>query len=230
MAEAQTLCPDCQYKSACFEQLNVEELRFADKSKVQIRYKKGETIIKQGSFVTHVLYVKQGLVKIYKEHSKEANLIYDILPSGTLVGLSNLYYSETFQFSVAALAESAICSIDREVLEKLITDNGAFARSVMESINTELQHLRNKMVSLTHKQTRGKLADSLLYLAENVFLTNTFSSKLSRNDLAEFSGMSMMSVVRTLQEFIKRGYLEEREGKINILDMEALEQISQETF
>ena len=230
MAEAETVCPDCQYKSACFEQLNVDELLYASKGKVQIRYRKGETIAKQGAFVTHVLYVKQGLVKIYREHSKDTNLIYDILPAGSLVGLSNLYYSKTFQFSVAALTDSAICSIDREVLEKLVMDNGAFARSVVESINNGLNHLQNKMISLTQKQTKGKLADSLLYLSEKVFLSNVFTSKLTRNDLAEFSGMSMMTVVRTLQEFIRKGYLEESEGKIKLTDMKALEQISQEAL
>jgi CRP/FNR family transcriptional regulator len=230
MAETETVCPDCQYKSACFEQLNEEELIFASKSRVQVRYRKGETIAKQGAFVTHVLYVKHGLVKIYREHSKDANLIYDILPAGSLVGLSNLFYSKTFQFSVAALTDSAICSIDREVLEKLVMDNGAFARSVMESINNGLNHLQNKMVSLTQKQTKGKLADSLLYLSKKVFLSNVFTSKLTRNDLAEFSGMSMMSVVRTLQEFIRKGYLEESEGKIKLTDMKALEQISQEAL
>lgn len=224
------VCPYCQYKSACFEHLNEEELLFANKSKVHIRYKKGETIAKQGAFVTNVHYVRQGLVKIYKEHNTEANVIYDILPAGSLVGLSNLYFSETFQFSAASLTESTICSIDKSVLEKLIQENGLFARSVLENVNEEIHHLRNKMVSLTQKQLRGKLADSLIYLTERVFFSNTFSNKLSRNDLAEFSGMSMMSVVRTIQEFIRLGYLEEHQGKMKIQDISALKKISQETL
>lgn len=230
MAKTETICPDCQYKSPCFEQLNEEELLFASKGKVQIRYRKGETIAKQGAFGNHVLYVKRGLVKIYREHSREVNLIYDILPAGSLVGLSSLFYGNTFQFSVAALADSSICSIDREVLEKLVMDNGAFANSVVKAINGGIHHLQDKMVSLTQKQTKGKLADSLLYLSDKVFLSNVFTSKLTRNDLAEFSGMSMMSVVRTLQEFIRKGYLKESEGKMKLKDKEALEQISQEAL
>ena len=229
MSKPEVLCSYCQHKSECFEQLNAEELLFANNSKVQLRYKKGETITKQGSFVTHVIYVRKGLVKVYKEHNRENNVIYDVLPAGSLIGLSNLYFSETFQYSIAALTDTAVCSIDRQVFERVIKDNGSFASSVLEAVNGEIHHLRNKMVSLTQKQLKGKLADTFIYLAENVFYSHIFTNKLSRNDLAEFSGMSMMSVVRTIQEFIRVGYLEEAHGKIKILDMNVLKKISQET-
>jgi len=227
MAKVEAICPDCKQKSACFRQLDQGELDFADKSKVQIRYKKGETIAKQGSFVTHVLYVKHGLVKVYREHNDETNLIYSIVPAGSLVGLTNIYILNTYEFSVASLTDSSICSIDRQVLEQLVTENGAFAGSVVKSLNRETRQLRNKLASLTHKPLEGRLADSLIYLEREVFQSRVFSHKLSRNDLAEFSGMSMMSAVRTMQEFIKRGYVAENEGRIELKNVEALKEISQ---
>lgn len=227
MAPIEVLCTDCEQKSSCFKQLELEELEFANNSKVQIHYKKGETIAKQGSFVTHVLYVKEGLVKVYKELEDNTNLIYSVLPQGSFVGLSNLYTRDTFQFSVAALTHSSICSIDRDVLEQLVRKNGSFANSIIETVNRETHHLRSKMLSLTHKPMKGRLSDTLIELSRDVFATTAFPCKLSRNDLAEFSGMSMMSVVRTMQDFIKNGYVQEQEGKIIILDMEALERMSQ---
>jgi len=195
-------------------------------SKVHIRYKKGETIIKQGSFVTHVLYIREGLAKLYKEHDDGSSLIYSVLPAGTLVGLSNLFTHETFDFSVAALSEATVCSIDREVVEQLVHDNGSFARSVIEALNHETRILRSRLVSLTHKPLRGRLADTLIHLTRDVFGAEEFPYKLSRNDLAEFSGMSMMSMVRTIQGFIKEGHICEKDGKLQVVDMDALERIS----
>jgi CRP/FNR family transcriptional regulator len=166
--------------------------------------------------------VKEGLVKIYREYEDNTNLIYNILPRGTLIGLSNLYVGSTFQFSVAALTNSSICSIDKSFMEQLLRDNGAFAKSVVESVNNEIHQLQEKLVSLTHKPLKGRLADSLVFLSREVFESRQFSHKLSRKDLAEFSGMSMMSLVRTLQEFMREGYVEEVDGKLNLLDMDAL--------
>jgi len=227
MAPIEVLCTDCEQKSSCFKQLEQEELQFANNSKVQIHYKKGETIAKQGSFVTHVLYVKEGLAKVYKELEGNTNLIYSVVPHGSFIGLSNLFTRDTFQFSVAALTHSAICSIDRSVLEQLIRDNGAFAHSVIQAVNQETHHLRRKMISLTNKPMKGRLADTLIELSQDVFGAEAFPYKLSRNDLAELSGMSMMSVVRAMQDFIRAGYVIEQEGRIKIMDMEALERMSQ---
>ena len=225
MAKVEVLCPDCKQKSTCFRQLDEGQLQITNQSKVQIRYKKGETIIKQGSFVTHVLYIREGLAKLYKEHDDGSSLIYSILPAGTLVGLTNLYTHATFGFSVAALSNATVCSIDREVVEQLITENGSFARSVIEALNLETKNLRNRLVSLTHKPLRGRLADTLIHLVREVFESEEFPYKLSRNELAEFSGMSMMSMVRTIQGFIKEGYIRETDGKLQVLDMGALERV-----
>ena len=45
-------CAECKVKSICFKQLNEEELLLTNENKVQIQFKKGEIISKQGSFNT----------------------------------------------------------------------------------------------------------------------------------------------------------------------------------
>ncbi len=228
MARFQTNCLDCKDKSTCFAQLDANELTLADESKVQVSYKKGETIAKQNSFVTHILYVKRGVVKVYRENTDDTNIIYRILPGGSLIGLSALFYSETFQYSIAALSDTQICSIDKKVIENLFADNPNFSKKAFEELNKEIHHLRTKMVSLTHKQMEGRLADSLLFLRDHVYHSNNFKLFLSRKELAEFSGMSTMSVVRTIQKFIKKGIIKESSGNIEVIDSTGLEELSGE--
>lgn len=227
MSRVQTNCLDCKDKSSCFAQLGANELTLADESKVQVSYKKGETIAKQNSFVTHILYVKLGIVKVYKENADETNIIYRILPKGSLIGLSALFYSETFQYSIAALSETVICSIDKKVIENLFMGNGNFGRTALEELNKEIHHLRTKMVSLTHKRMEGRLADSLLFLRDHVHHSNSFNLPLTRKELAEFSEMSTMSVVRTIQNFIKKCIIKESSGNMEIIDNQGLEILSE---
>jgi len=227
MSKVQTTCLYCEDKSSCFSQLSDNELTLTDESKVQVSYRKGETIAKQNSFVTHILYVKKGLVKVYRENEDGTNIIYRILPEGSLIGLSALFYSNTFQYSIAALKDSAICAIDKKVIETLFRDNSNFSQITLEELNKEIHHLRAKMVSLTHKQTEGRLADSLLFLKDEVYYSSRFKLFLSRKELAEFSGMSTMSVVRTLKNFQKKGAVIEESGYLNIIDSEGLESLSE---
>lgn len=222
-------CTECFEKSYCFQQLNQHELFLTNESRVQIHYKKGETIAKQGSFVTHILYVKKGMVKVYEEfEGRENNLIFSVLPEGSLIGLSSLFFTDKFQYSIAALDSTSICAIDKHVIEQIVKDNSNFGASLLESLNSELYNIRSRMISLTQKQLQGKMADIILYLAENVFKQDEFDLPLSRKELAEFGGMSTMSVVRTLQHFIKGGIIEENKQRITIREKDLLKKISLE--
>jgi CRP/FNR family transcriptional regulator len=227
MSKVQTTCLYCEDKSSCFSQLDDNELSLTDESKVQVFYKKGETIAKQHSFVTHILYVKKGLVKVYRENEDGTNIIYRILPEGSLIGLSALFYSNTFQYSIAALKDSEMCAIDKKVIEGLFKGNGNFSQITLEELNKEIHHLRAKMLSLTHKQTEGRLADSLLFLKDEVYHSSRFELSMSRKELAEFSGMSTMSVVRTLKNFIKKGVVKEESGYVEIIDDDGLNMLTE---
>lgn len=222
----ENICFACPHQAVSFKELSYTELKLTNENKVHLQFKKGETIAKQGAFVTHVLYLKKGLVKVYKEIDPKTNLILDIHRSGKLLGLSSLFGSNVFQYSVAALENAIICAIDKQVIERLVKNNGDFAADLMESVNNDLQNSRNKLVSLSMKQLNGRLADTLLYLSDDVFSSDDFHLSLTRKDLAELSGMSTMSVVRTLQNFMKDGLIENANHEMKIKDKEGLKEIS----
>lgn len=221
-------CLECDKKSLCFQQLTEDELKLTNENKVQIRFKKGEIISKQGSFVTHIMYLKEGFAKVYKETDSENNLILDIIPDGKLIGLTSLFNNDNIaRFSVSALTDTVICSIDRNIIEKLIYKNNKFAKTVIASLNGEALHFYDKMASLTQKQMNGRVADALIYLSNNIFQSNKFKMILSRKDLAEFTGMSTMSVVRTLKVLRQEGIIENENGAIEIKKPDLLKKISQ---
>ena len=222
----QNICFECVFKSESFKHLSYTELRLTNENKSLLRFKKDETIAKQGAFVTHIFYLKKGLVKIYREVNYKSNLITEVHRSGKLLGLSYLFGDNIFQYSIAALEDSVVCVIDKQVIERLIQNNGAFAASLLASANTDLQNARRKMETLTMKQLNGRLADALLYLSDDVFGEDSFHLSLSRKDLAELSGMSTMSVVRTMQEFIKDGLIENSNHTLEIKDKEGLKSLS----
>ncbi|MFW5962785.1 MAG: Crp/Fnr family transcriptional regulator [Bacteroidota bacterium] len=227
MSEILQSCTECNFKSSCFQKLEAEELAMADKSRVQVHYKKGETIAKQGSFMNHILYIKDGFAKIYRENENNTNTIYNIFSTGSLIGLSTLFRDNIYPYSIAALSDSVVCAIDRETIKHLIDENNRFAVSVLKSINEENSHLRSKMISLTMKQLPGRMADTILHLAEEVYGSDEFHLNLSRKDLAEFSGMSTMSVVRTLQGFMKENLIKQNQDILTIIDKSGLKQKSE---
>lgn len=219
-------CLNCNFKSEAFNTLSDLEMQLINSKRVELNYRKGEVVAKQGAFVTHILFVKQGLVKIYKELSGKDNLILNFYPAGQLVGLPSIFNSDILQYSVAAIQDSVICAIDKSVIEALILENGNFAAEIIKNINVCTSFHFDKIFTLTQKQMNGRLAEALLFLSNKIFKSDSLTKSFSRKDLAEFTGMSVMSVVRGIKDFKASGVIDDNNGVIKILNKAKLEHIS----
>lgn len=221
-------CIDCANKAECFNHLSKKELHEVTVSKVSIHYKKGEIVRKQGTFVSSILFVKKGIVKVYKEFEHAENVsIVDFRKPGQLIGLPDIYNASTVQYTVAALTDCDVCSIDIRLFEKLLNTNGNFAVDIIKSINFQSRSVIDFHILNNYKQLHGRIAHSLLFLAENIFESDTYDIAFTRRDFAEFTNMSSMSVVRILKVFRNDKLIEIKDGLITILDKEKLKKVSQ---
>ena len=226
MYQQKKTCQDCITKSTCFKKLSILELEVADANRVELNYRKGENIAKQGAFVTQILYLQKGLVKVYMETKSENDMILNIFNEGSLIGLSNIFSGAPMQYSVAAIEDSVICAIDKKIIEDMVKNNGDFAQSIIEDINKCTFYHFKKLIAATQKQLNGRMADALLHLSDEVYHSNEFEMVLSRKELAELAGMSMMSAVRVIKDMQKNGIIRENNGHIYITSREKLEELS----
>jgi CRP/FNR family transcriptional regulator len=221
-----TNCNICSRSSDCFIQnVGKEEEEYYNIQKTHINYKKGETIIKEGSRVSNILYILDGLVKVYIEGPNK-NIIIKLLKSGDFIGLTSLYGDDTYYFSVAALSETKVCSIDQEAIKDLISQSCDFSREIASWYCHNYNIMLTKCLNLGLKQLNGKLANVLLYLNREEFKSIDIFSFITRKDLAELSGMAIESVARILSEFNDEKIILLKGKKIDILNLELLENIS----
>ena len=220
-----TNCIDCKRSSDCFTKKIDYIERFFNQQKVQINYKKGETIIKEGTYVSSVYYVLDGLVKIYLE-GLNRNIIIKLLKSSDFLGLTSIFGYQTYNFSATALSDTTICSIELETIRVLLSENCKFNNEIVRWYCENYNLMFTKFSNLGQKQLNGKLASSLLYLNEDKFKSYDIYLYLTRKDLAELSGMAVESVVRILSEFNDEKIIELKGKRIEILNLELLQRIS----
>ncbi len=228
LGEETNSCLFCINKSSCFNQLDDSELAHSNKHRVQLDFKRGETIFKQGSFANHLYFVKAGLVKVYMEipHS-EKNLVINILPTGNLIGLPSLYGNKVHTYTASAIENTTVCIIENNAIKELIENNGKFAAEIIKTMNLCTNSTFIRFASLTHKQLNGRLADALIYLSEEIYKNSTFKLSLSRADLGELTGMSTMSVVKVIKDFKDNKIINNKGGTIEIINMPLLKRISE---
>jgi CRP/FNR family transcriptional regulator len=218
-------CLTCKNKSSCFTLLQADELGLVDKNRLEVKYRKGELISKQGSFATHILFLKKGLVKVYLE-GKSKNHILSILPKGNLIGLPSLFGEPVLHYSVIAYEDSEVCHIDINVFRKFIHENALFSAELIKLMNETTISNYDRFLSITQKNMPGRFADALLYFSNQIYKSTSFSLSLSRKDLAEFSSMSVESLSRTIKDFNDNNLISVKGKSIKILDKSRLTEIS----
>ncbi len=220
-------CTVYNSKLSCFEELTDEQVKLIEKHKVIVPYNKGEIICKQGTFASHIIYLREGLVKVYLENSPR-NLVLKISPSGNLIGLPSIYDGNNiFLYSAATYVDSMVEMIDINVFKQIVRENARFAYRVINVLNENTVQIYGRFFCLTNKQLHGRIADILLCLANRIFKTQEFTLPLSRSDLAELTSMSTESVIRVLKDFNEDGLIKITGKSFKILNYDMLSRISE---
>ena len=220
-------CTVYNSRLSCLNELTENELKIVEENKVVVNYHKGENICKQGSFASHIIYLKQGLAKVYLEGNPK-NLILKISPSGNLIGLPSIYEgNNVFLYSAATYTDSVVELIDINIFKQLIKKNAKFAFKIINILNEHSVQIYGRFYCLTNKQLHGRFADILLCLAQRIFHNMEFELPLSRNDLAELTGMSTESVIRVMKDFKDDGLIETSGKSIKIVNYEMMTKISE---
>lgn len=220
-------CSVFNYEQSWYELFTPEERTLIDEHSVSLKFKKGETVCKQGGFASHIFFLEEGLVKVYLEE-RDNNLILTLATNHSLLGLPSIFEGNNkLPYSISTYTDSRIRMIDIQVFKQLLKQNPTFAFRIINVLNENTSQIYGRFYSLTQKQLHGRLADILLCMANRIFKSDTFELPLSRADLGDLTGMSTESVIRMMKEFKDDGLIDMQCKSIVLLDMLRLERISQ---
>ena len=204
----------------------LEHFTDLNEHKTRVQYLKGENIFKQGAFAPYVIYVVQGLVKVYLQTGFDKQINIWIAKPGDFLAYSSIFGENVHTYSTQALTNAEICMIEKERLKQILLENPEFALEVTSKNYRKEKHLLEIIKNVSYKQMRGKLASSLLYLSQEDFLKEDIFSYLTRQDLADFASISTESAIKFLKEFEKEGMIALDGKEIVISDHDKLVNIS----
>jgi CRP/FNR family transcriptional regulator len=220
-------CTISSYDCLCFEKLSEEEQQLIEENSVRIYYKKGEMICKQGGFVSQIMYVEEGLAKVFIDNGSNS-LLLRLTPKGSFIGLSAVSDEfPTFPYSSKVYIDTVIRQIDAKVFRQILSQNNDFATEIIHILTANSIQIYGRFFCLTYKQAYGRLADIILCLSEKIFREDEFHLPLSRKDIAELAGMSSETVVRMLKKFSDDALIKMNGKKIEVLNVEKLHRISE---
>ena len=209
--------------------LRNDEKRLITDNFVIHNFKKNQIIYAETEEPEYLWCLLKGKVKMYKKGIGERVQILRLYRPVQYFGYRAFFANELYVSSAAAFEAAVIGSIPLHVVQKLIHDNIDVASYFIHDLSKNLGGSDTKIVNLTQKHIRGRLADALLLLLDNYGLEDdeaTLKIYMSREDLANLSNMTTSNAIRTLSGFVNEKLIVVDGRRIKIINEPMLRKIS----
>jgi len=194
-----------------------------------VHYKKNELIYLEDEVPKDLMCLFKGKVKIFKSGVGGRSQIIRIIRPVQYFGYRAYFAREPYVTAASAFEACTVCLIPMEIFENFLRHNGDLALFFIQLLSVDLGIADQRVVNLTQKHVRGRLAESLLFLKESYGLEEdgaTINIYLAREDLANLSNMTTSNAIRTLSNFVNERIITIDGRKIKIIDEERLHKIS----
>lgn len=219
-------CDTCGSRlSTCLMELAPGQVAEVAQLKHSQLYSRGSFVFAEGQYPRGIYCIHKGHVKLTITGPDDREHIISFAGSGDIVGYSSLLSAEKYHASCIAVQDSSICLIPSEIFFRNIRQNPSMSLHVMQKLSSEVRLSRRRMVELTQKSIRERVAEALLIIKEAFGVDNdglTLRSPLTREEIAAIVGTAPESVIRTLSEFKADNLIATNGRTIKLLNVRAL--------
>jgi CRP/FNR family transcriptional regulator, anaerobic regulatory protein len=188
-----------------------------------------EILVSENSFIfkerdpSDFIYIPvSGVVMLERSTFKGSRHVFAFLFTGNLLGLSEYSF---YTFSAKTLSACTVIKINKQLIQNIFERHPAIAKRFHEFTNHVLSYILDQLFVMGQKTAHQRLAYFLLDMANRIgHGTNTFYLPMSRQDIADYLGMSLETASRGFSHLKKKGIISiQNNYRITIEDHEALQ-------
>ncbi|HWL36903.1 MAG TPA: Crp/Fnr family transcriptional regulator [Frankiaceae bacterium] len=189
---------------------------------------RGETLFREGDPGEALHVVADGKVKICRTSGDGRENVIAILGPGDLLGELAIFDSQPRGATAAAVVDSTLAALGKDDFHAWLAEYPAVASSLLHALAVRLRQTNEAMADLVFADVPGRIAKTLLGLAERFGQPDDgggirVAHDLTQEELAQLVGASRETVNKALSDFAARGWLRLDNKAVVILDRERLE-------
>ena len=143
------ICESCEFRDVVFSYLDDQSIDQLCEHKEEQSFRKGEIINHEGEKITNFKYLKSGLVKLYRRTSSGDEQVITITRPFEFVSNMSIFSEERYQYSVSALEDSVVCTVELDFIKNLFLTNGSFAMGLL----TKISNINDKIIRQTDRKS-----------------------------------------------------------------------------
>lgn len=215
--------------AAIWSILDTDEKRRIVDAFVMHNFKKNQIIYAEQEEPEYLWCLLKGKVKLYKDGVGGRQQILRLIRPVQYFGYRAYFAKEHYVSSAGAFEASVLGAIPMSLVEEMINNNRKLAWFFIHELSRNLGGSDTKIVNLTQKHIRGRLAEALMLLKDNYGYeedNSTLSIYMAREDLANLSNMTTSNAIRTLSGFVAEKIITVDGRRIKIINESMLRKIS----
>ena len=195
-----------------FSMLTTDQAQSIADSVVKRRFKRGELIVEQGTKSNALFILLNGRARVLTADHRGREVILAVLQSGDYVGEMSLIDNEPHSATVRAEVQTDMLILGRAEFARCLPENSSLSYAIMRGLVQRLRSADRQIESLALLDVYGRVARTLLDMAEMEGEIKVIRNKVSRQDLAKVVGASREMFSRVMKELEERGMIETQEN------------------
>jgi len=183
----------------------------------------GTVIFGPGKSPENLLLLLDGVVRVQQTSENGREIVLYRVEAGQSCVLTTACMLAHEQYSAEGIAETEVEAvvIPRETFDRLVADSRAFREFVFTAYGRRIADLFHVIDDVAFGQIDIRLADRLLALSRGGADIQT-----THQQLATELGTAREVISRQLQDFQRRGWVNQGRGRISLTDRDAIESLS----
>ena len=215
-------CARCEMREfVLFADLTLEELADIHQPILDFRAPAGKSLFEAGGAARHVYTLRRGLVKLQRWTPHGAPRIVGLMRPGDLVGIEALV-EPVHRTEAVVLRDADLCRIPVDVIHRIQGRSAHLHRRLAERWHAAIEGSQRWLTDMNSGPAERRLAHLVLFVAPAPSMS---APLFARDDMAAMLGLTAETVSRTLQQFVRSGWVAVRrqpEQQLDICDREAL--------
>jgi CRP/FNR family transcriptional regulator len=184
-----------------------------------VQLDQGGTLFTTGEVAHSVHSLTAGVARLYKLLPDGRRQVIGFALPGDFLGIAP---SERYTFSADAVGAMTACRLSREAFAHFIEQRPHFLLRINEFAARELMLAQEQMLLLGRRTAEEKVASFLIAWRERLAqigdIRQTIALPMSRQDIADYLGLTIETVSRTLTRFEREKMLIIVAGGVRLLD------------
>ena len=196
--------------------------------KERIRVEKGQPLYRHGEVLNALFGLRSGSIKTLLEESDGTQQITGFFLPGEIIGLDGMIEGE-HSSSAIAMEDSEVCVVRLDDIDEISRYVPSLQHQVRRLMSKEIARSHQVLLALGSMRSEQRLAAFLSNLSQRLtvlgYSSTDFVMRMSREEIGNYLGLTLETISRLFSRFARDGVIRINQREVNIIDMQALNEL-----